>query len=70
MCECARCDKMFEESDLIWVEVSSECSMQIIWTGRGQDKPKEEKMELICDGCLEKNATTTSSSSSSCDGDG
>jgi hypothetical protein len=45
---------MFEEYDLMWVERPSEYHIAIIWTGRGRDKPKEEKMELVCNDCLKK----------------
>ena len=65
MCQCTRCEKMFEEYDLMWVEPPSQYDIQIIWTGRGQDEPKEEKMELICDKCLEKDQSTSSCPSSS-----
>ena len=57
MCECARCKKTYEEYELLWVEHPTEYSPQIIWTGRGQDKFKEKKMELVCDNCLKKKPT-------------
>ena len=51
---CARCDKMFEEYDLMWIEVPDEHDIQIMWTGRGRDKSKEKKMEVVCADCLKK----------------
>ena len=54
MCECARCKKPYEECELLWVEQTSEYSLQIIWTGRGHDESKEKKMEVVCRECLEK----------------
>ena len=54
MSECSRCKKPYSECDLQWVEVPSEDSVQIIWTGRGQDESKKKIMELICETCLEE----------------
>lgn len=63
MCKCARCKNEYEEYDLLWVEQPSEDSLQIIWTGRGQDPSKEKKMELVCDNCMKENTTSSSLSS-------
>ena len=54
MSECSRCKKTYSECDLQWVDVPSEDSMQIIWTGRGRDLAKEKKMEVVCKDCLKK----------------
>jgi len=54
MCECSRCKKLVEESDLTWVEQPSEYSPEIVWTGRGRDLSEEKKMEVICSDCLKK----------------
>ena len=63
MSECSRCKKPYSECDLQWVEVPSEDSIQIIWTGRGHDESKEKKMGVICDNCKKEDTTSSSSSS-------
>ena len=55
MSECSRCKKTYSECDLRWVEVHSENSMQIIWTGRGRAPDEKRKMEVVCEDCLKKN---------------
>jgi len=65
MSVCSRCKKPTHECELTWTKITSKQPIQIIWTGRGQDPRKEEeKMELVCDDCLKKETTSSSSLSS------
>ena len=65
MGQCSKCKKSCSELDLNWITLPSEHHIQISWTGRGRDEVKEQKMELICNECLEKEKSTSSPSCSS-----
>jgi hypothetical protein len=64
MSACSRCENSYPEYELTWIKITSKQPIQIIWTGRGRDPNKEEKMELVCDKCLKKETTSFSSLSS------
>jgi hypothetical protein len=65
MSVCSRCENSYTEYELTWIKITSKQPIQITWTGRGRDPRKEEeKMELVCDDCLKKETTSSSSLSS------